>query len=127
MKKIIFLCVANSARSQIAEGLAKHILRGKADIYSAGSYPSGHIMPSVYEVMDDIDIDIRDQYSKGLNDVPINEADYIITLCKEECPFVDSKAEKLHWPIQDPAINNMGFFEVRNEISHKIKEFSKKL
>ena len=98
---ILFLCVANSARSQMAEGLAKSMLGNKHNIQSAGSIPSGEIHPHAIQAMDDIGIDIRDQYSKSIDDLDknfIDNLDYAITLCAEEiCPIPTSKTENLHW------------------------------
>ena len=104
---ILFLCVANSARSQIAEGLAKSMLGKGHNIQSAGSLPSGEVHPSAVIAMDDIGIDIRDQYSKSTDDLDkdfIDNLDYAITLCAEEvCPVLPSKALSLHWMNEDPA------------------------
>ena len=66
---ILFLCVANSARSQMAEGLAKSMLGNKHNIQSAGSIPSGEIHPYAIQAMDDIGINIREQYSKSVDDL----------------------------------------------------------
>ena len=107
---ILFLCVANSARSQIAEGLAKSMLGNKHNIQSAGSIPSGEIHPHAIKTMDDVGIDIRDQYSKSLNELDkdfFNNLDYVITLCAEEvCPVIPSTALRLHWMNEDPAQPN---------------------
>ena len=107
---ILFLCVANSARSQMAEGLAKSMLGNKHNIQSAGSIPSGEIHPHAIQAMDDIGIDIRDQYSKSIDDLDknfIDNLDYAITLCAEEvCPVLGSDANNLHWLNEDPANEN---------------------
>src|SRR4051794_8114435 len=98
--KILFMCVANSARSQLAEGLAKSLFPG-AEIESAGSHP-GKLNPYAVMVMSEIGIDISKQYSKSVDDLSpklIVGLDYLITLCAEEvCPIMVSKAKKLHWP-----------------------------
>ena len=104
---ILFLCVANSARSQMAEGLAKSMFGKEHNIQSAGSIPSGEVHPSAVIAMDDIGIDIRDQHSKSTDDLDkdfIDNLDYAITLCAEEvCPVLPSKALSLHWMNEDPA------------------------
>ena len=104
---ILFLCVANSARSQMAEGLAKEILGDGHDIQSAGSIPSGEIHPNAIIAMHEIGIDITNQYSKSTDDLDkdfIDNLDFAITLCAEEvCPMLPSKAENLHWMNEDPA------------------------
>ena len=104
---ILFLCVANSARSQMAEGLAKSMFGSEHNIQSAGSIPSGEVHPNAVKAMDDIGIDIRDQHSKSTDDLDkdfIDNLDFAITLCAEEvCPVLPSKAESLHWMNEDPA------------------------
>lgn len=104
---ILFMCVANSARSQLAEGLARSIFGSDAEIQSAGSNP-GSLNPFAIQVMNDIGIDISKQYSKSIDDLQpkfIVGLDYVITLCAEEvCPLMATKnAKKLHWPFPDPA------------------------
>lgn len=104
--KILFMCVANSARSQLAEGLAKRIFPD-AEIRSAGSHP-GKLNPFAVAVMNEIGIDISKQYSKSIDELPVQfivAIDFIITLCAEEvCPtMVAQKAKRLHWPVADPA------------------------
>ena len=104
---ILFLCVANSARSQMAEGLAKEILGDGHDIQSAGSIPSGEVHPNAIIAMDEIGIDIRNQFSKPIDDLDkdfIDNLDFAITLCAEEvCPVLPSNAQNLHWLNEDPA------------------------
>ena len=118
---ILFLCVANSARSQMAEGLAKSMLGTNHNIQSAGSIPSGEVHPNAVMTMDDIGIDIREQYSKSIDDLDkdfIDNLDYAITLCAEEvCLVLPSKAENLHWVNEDPA-NNI-YTEAQLKISSK--------
>ena len=104
---ILFLCVANSARSQMAEGLAKSMFGKEHNIESAGSIPSGEVHPNAVIAMDDIGIDIRDQHPKSTDDLDkdfIDNLDFAVTLCAEEvCPVLPSKAESLHWMNEDPA------------------------
>lgn len=130
---ILFMCVANSARSQLAEGLARNIFP-KANIMSAGSQPS-KVNPLAVRTMSEIGIDISHQYSKSVDDLPrdfIESLDYIITLCAEEvCPILLTKAKKLHWPYPDPAtkenleeVESLRRFQIaRDAISKKLKEF----
>ncbi len=100
------MCVANSARSQMAEGIAKNILREKAIIESAGSQPS-QVNPLAIKVLKEIGIDITNHFSKSIDDLDpkfTEQLDYVITLCTEEvCPILVSKAKKVHWPLNDPA------------------------
>ncbi len=131
---ILFLCVANSARSQMAEGLAKSMLGSEHDIQSAGSIPSGEVHPNAVIAMDDIGIDIRDQYSKSTENLGedfLDNLDYAITLCAEEvCPVVPSNAQNLHWINEDPAnplLNakqlNSSFIKTRENLYKLLKKF----
>ena len=104
---ILFMCVANSARSQLAEGLAKSIFGLDAEIQSAGSNP-GKLNPYAVQIMQEIGVDISRQYSKSIDDLSpkfIVNLNYVITLCAEEvCPtMVAQRAKKMHWPFPDPA------------------------
>ena len=131
---ILFLCVANSARSQMAEGLAKSMLGQGHNIQSAGSIPSGEVHPNAVIAMDEVGIDIRDQFSKSTDDLDkefINNLDYAITLCAEEvCPMLPTKAKSLHWMNEDPAnatLNNKqlisSFAITRDKIFKLLKKF----
>ncbi|MFW5968036.1 MAG: arsenate reductase ArsC [Persicimonas sp.] len=102
MKSLLFLCVANSARSQMAEGLAREIFGDEVRVQSAGSNPS-RVNPWAMRAMDEIGIDISDHESTPADDVDPDSVDTVITLCAEEvCPTFLSDAERLHWPIEDP-------------------------
>ena len=131
---ILFLCVANSARSQMAEGLAKSMLGKNHNIQSAGSTPSGEVHPNAVMTMDDISIDIREQYSKSIDDLDkdfIDNLDYVITLCAEEvCPVLPVPAKSLHWMHPDPVnptydkIQEAEAFEnIRESIFKLLKKF----
>lgn len=101
---ILFLCVANSARSQMAEGLARALLPGDVPVYSAGSNP-GMLNPHAVTVMREAGIDISAHYSKGVEDVPRDRIGTVVTLCAEEiCPVFGGKVRRLHWPLPDPAM-----------------------
>lgn len=103
MTRILFLCVANSARSQMAEGLARQFFGAAADVSSAGSMPST-INPNAIASMAEIGIDISAQYSKSVDSIDPDSIDMIITLCAEEvCPILPGNIKRLHWPIADPA------------------------
>jgi len=100
---ILFLCVANSARSQMAEGLAKDILGDTFTVLSAGSKPS-FVHPMAIKVMAEINIDISQQFSKSVSNIDLSKVDKIITLCGDEvCPIVTAKIDHEHWPLPDPA------------------------
>lgn len=99
---ILFLCVANSARSQMAEGLARQIFPGLR-IQSAGSRPS-RVNPYAVEVLAEAGIDASSHTSKSVQEIDPDSVDLVITLCAEEvCPLFLGRAERLHWPIPDPA------------------------
>ncbi|GLH70331.1 protein-tyrosine-phosphatase [Geothrix rubra] len=101
-QSILFLCVANSARSQMAEGLARQMFPGFR-IQSAGSRPS-RVNPYALEALAEQGIDATTHTSKSVETIDPATVDLVITLCAEEvCPLFLGKAERLHWPIPDPA------------------------
>ncbi|MFT3700120.1 MAG: arsenate reductase ArsC [Kofleriaceae bacterium] len=103
MASLLFLCVANSARSQMAEGLARQKFGDGAAIQSAGSQPS-RVNPYAIEVMQEIGIDLRTHVSKSVDTIDPATVDTVITLCAEEvCPVFLGNVRRLHWPIPDPA------------------------
>lgn len=139
--KILFMCVANSARSQLAEGLARQAFQDRAQIESAGSLPS-RVNSFAVTALREIGIDISSHFSKSTDDLPpgfLDGLDYVITLCAEEvCPVLHSRAKRLHWPFPDPADKGgsdversrehyeeqlQRFREVREGIREKIREF----
>jgi arsenate reductase len=100
---VLFLCVANSARSQMAEGLARMMFGDRALIQSAGSQPS-RVNPYAIEVMKEIGIDLASHVSKSVETIEPSTVDTVITLCAEEvCPVFLGQLRRLHWPITDPA------------------------
>ena len=124
------MCVANSARSQMAEGIAK-TLYPNIEFKSAGSIPS-KVNPLAIQVMEEINIDITDHFSKDFESLEnnfIDNLDYVIPLCKEEvCPLLNSAAIVIPMPLEDPASENFSdnklnkFREVRDLIKYKLKE-----
>lgn len=136
--KILFMCVANSARSQLAEGLARQFFP-EAEIQSAGSHP-GKLNPFAVQVMKEDGVDISKHYSKSVDELSpkfIVGLDYIITLCAEEvCPtMVAQNAKKLHWPFPDPASKEplpddemlKRFRKARDNIRARLIEFKTEL
>lgn len=100
---ILFLCVANSARSQMAEGLGRMIFGDRVLVQSAGSEPS-KVNPFAVEVMREIGVDLTTHCSKSVQTIDATTVDTVITLCAEEvCPVFLGKARRIHWPIPDPA------------------------
>ncbi len=101
-KKILFVCVENAGRSQMAQGFAETFGKGKVEVYSAGSRPASQINPLAIEVMKEKSIDLSGRLPKGLNDLPPVEMDYLITMgCEETCPAVPTKTI-IEWQIPDP-------------------------
>jgi arsenate reductase len=121
-KKILFVCVENARRSQMAEGFAEVLGREKVAVYSAGSRPSSEIDPLVIEVMKEKGIDLSTNRPKGLNDLPPIEMDYLITMgCEVTCPAISAK-RIIEWEIPDPKGKSIDVFrEVRDLIEDKIR------
>ena len=102
-KSILFLCVANSARSQMAEGLGRMIFGDRVPVMSAGSEPS-KVNPYAVEVMRELGLDLSTHHSKAVQTIDPAKVGTVITLCAEQvCPVFLGKARRLHWPIADPA------------------------
>jgi len=102
IKKILFVCVQNASRSQMAQGFAEAFGKERVEVYSAGSRPSSHINPLAIEVMKEKDIDLSGKRPKGLSDLPPVEMDYLITMgCEETCPAVPAR-KIIEWKIPDP-------------------------
>ncbi|MDI3290196.1 arsenate reductase ArsC [Polyangium sp. 15x6] len=102
-ESILFLCVANSARSQMAEGLARKLFGDRVRVQSAGSCPS-RVNAFAIEVTREIGIDLTTHTSKSVDTIDPASVDMVITLCAEEvCPVFLGKVRRLHWPIPDPA------------------------
>lgn len=102
-QNILFLCVANSARSQMAEGLARAMLPATITVQSAGSAPSA-LNPFAVQVMKESGIDISHHTSKSVGAIDKTKIDLVITLCAEEvCPFFPGAVRRLHWGMPDPA------------------------
>jgi protein-tyrosine-phosphatase len=103
MPTLLFACVANSARSQLGEAIARHLAPDDVEVWSAGSRPS-NVRPEVRIVLDEEGIDHRGLRSKGFIAVPLEEVDVAITLCQGEvCPVFPGATRRLHWPLPDPA------------------------
>ena len=132
-KGILFLCVANSARSQMAEGIARSLAPPGMKIRSAGSRPAS-VRPEAIIVLKEIGIDISDHRAKAVAEIPASEVDTVITLCaEEECPIFLGKAQRLHWGLPDPAavVGSeqevlSAFRKVRDELLLRITAFLKR-
>ncbi len=134
--KILFMCVANSARSQLAEGLAKSLFGDRAWVESAGSHPS-QVNPLAMAACREVGIDLTGHFSKTVDQLSpkfLVDLDFAITLCAEEvCPTLVSKAKRLHWPLPDPAGRTelspedqlARFRETRKVILQKLESFGR--
>ncbi len=101
-KSILFLCVANSARSQMAEGLARDMFGASVKCQSAGTAPS-RVNPYAIRAMSELGIALGDHSSKSVMTIEPNGVELVITLCADEvCPAFLGKADRLHWPLEDP-------------------------
>jgi thioredoxin type arsenate reductase len=129
-KGILFLCVANSVRSQMAEGIARSLAPPDVKIWSAGSRPTS-VRPEAIAILKEIGIDISQSHSKAVAEIPADEVDTVITLCaEEECPVFLGKAQRLHWGMPDPAAAIgfdqdilSAFRKLRDELSRRITAF----
>ena len=127
-RHVLFLCVANSARSQMAEGIARHLAPRSVTVSSAGSRPS-RVNPLAVEALREIGIDIAAHRSKSVEEVDPGGVEAVITLCAEEvCPAFLGKAARVHWALPDPAAAQGGeaqrlaaFREVRDELVKRLR------
>jgi arsenate reductase (thioredoxin) len=120
------MCVANSARSQMAEGIARCLAPDGVEVFSAGSFPS-RVHPLAIAAMAEIGIDIASQRSKGVEEIPRSQVDLVVTLCAEEvCPVFPERVRRLHWPMPDPTAASdpeerlQRFRQVRDELRRRI-------
>ena len=131
-KKVLFLCTGNSARSQMAEGLMRHLRGDEFEVFSAGVEPKG-VHPQAIVAMQEAGVDISRQKSKHVDDLPLKEFDCIITLCDhaaQNCPVFPGKGVRLHQGFSDPAaVQGSGhevleaFRKVRDELKQFIHRF----
>ena len=121
-KKVLFVCVENSCRSQIAEAFARIHGGDGVEAYSSGSRPSGVVNPKAIETMREIGYDLSAHTSKSLDEIPDISYDFVATMgCGDECPFIRARVRE-DWQIPDP--KNMppdAFREVRAEIDRRVK------
>ncbi len=130
--RILVLCTGNSARSQMAEGLFRHYLGDRYEVFSAGTNPS-HVRPEAIDVMRELGIDISSHRSKSVDEFAGQEFTYVITVCdnaKESCPIFPGKTQRIHWGFEDPAEalgteeeRKAEFRRIRDRIASRIKTF----
>ena len=123
MKRVLFVCVENSCRSQIAEAFARMHGAGAIEPYSAGSKPSGQLNPKAIESMSEVGYDLSRHVSKSLSEIPAVEYDVAVTMgCGDACPNVRAK-QREEWNIPDPkALPTYEFRKVRDQIEQRVKE-----
>ncbi len=121
LKKILFICVENFNRSQMADAFAKRQAEGKSEVFSAGSKPSGKINPRAIKFMKEIRYDLSTQSSKSLSEIETIEFDYVITMgCGDACPWVKAK-HRINWQLEDPKEkSDEEFRQIRDEIKAKM-------
>ena len=126
-RHVLFLCVANSARSQMAEGIARSLAPASVKISSAGSRPS-RLNPFAVQALAELGLDISGHRSKSVEEVPPDDVDAVVTLCAEEvCPVFLGRALRVHWGLPDPAGAGrtdeeqlQAFRDVRDELRRRL-------
>ena len=129
-KRILFLCTGNSARSQMAEGLLRHLADDRFEVFSAGTRPVG-LSPNAVSVMSEIGIDISAHRSNSVDEYVNQPFDYVFTVCdnaKESCPFFPGAQRTIHHSFEDPAAEprerQLGAFrKVRDQIRARLEQF----
>ena len=133
MKRVLFVCTHNSARSQMAEGLLRHHAGDRFEAFSAGTEP-GSLQPLAVRVMAELGIDISDHSSKPVDQFLDQSFDFVVTVCdqaRESCPVFQGAARQLHWSFEDPSQVEGSeeerlevFRRVRDEIEARIRRFT---
>jgi arsenate reductase len=123
MKKVLFVCVENSCRSQMAEAFGKMHGKGIIDVYSSGSRPSGVVNPKAIAAMAAIGYNLNEHISVGLDKVPQEKYEYAITMgCGDECPMIEANNRE-DWALPDPKhMESDEFNQVRDIIEAEVKE-----
>ncbi len=128
--RVLILCTGNSARSQMAEGLLRHLAGDRFEVFSAGTRPAG-LNPNAVAVMSETGIDIAGSRSKSVDEFAGQEFDYVFTVCdnaRESCPLFPGGGKRLHHSFEDPAAAPADqqlavFRKVRDQISSRLREF----
>jgi arsenate reductase (thioredoxin) len=121
--KILFVCIGNSCRSQMAEAWASHFGKGKVQAFSAGSHPLGAITAETYEVMHEKGITLERQRSKGLREVSVEEMDVVVSMgCEVACPVpAGFQGRVVEWNIPDPYAQGRDYFrDVRDMVEQQV-------
>ena len=123
LPSLLFVCIENSCRSQMAEGFARALGGGHVEAYSAGSRPSGQVNPRAIRFMAEKAVDLASQRSKGLAELPSVRWNYVITMgCGDECPFLPA-THRLDWDLPDPKnLDDDAFRDIRDRIEALVKD-----
>ncbi len=132
-RRVLILCTGNSCRSQMAEGLWRHLGGDAWDVHSAGSRPTGAVHPLAVRAMAERGLDISQQESKSLAPYAEQPFDVVVTVCDsaaQDCPAFSRAAQRLHWSTDDPAAVDgtetqqmASFARVRDELAERIRTF----
>ena len=120
--EVLFVCVHNAGRSQMAAALLDHHARGRVHVRSAGRAPSGEINPAVVAAMDELGLDLSREFPKPLTDELVHAADVVITMgCGDACPVYPGKRYE-DWELDDPAGQDLATVRrIRDEIDTRVK------
>ncbi len=121
MPRVLFVCVENSNRSQMAEAFARRLGGNRVDARSAGSRPSGRINPRAVAFMAERGVELTAQHSKSLDDVGSEPFDAVVTMgCGDACPWI-AAARREDWALPDPkSLDDAGFRQVRDDIERRV-------
>ena len=132
MKRVLFVCTGNRARSQMAEGLLRHLAGDRCEVHSAGTKPKG-LAEQTVEVMREIGVDISGQRSKHVEEYAGQPFDYVITVCdsaRQSCPVFPGGGERIHWDVEDPLYAKLrgestvqALRDARDELRSRIEAF----
>jgi arsenate reductase (thioredoxin) len=122
MPTVLFLCIHNAGRSQMAAGWMRHLARGRVRVFSAGSDPAAHVNPAAVEAMAEVGIDIANHTPARWSTADVEAADVVVTMgCGDECPFVPGKRYE-DWPLDDPAgLDVPSVRPIRDEIRRRVE------
>ena len=120
---VLFLCVHNAGRSQMAAGWLRYLSKGSIEVFSGGSNPAGSLNEMAIVAMDEVDIDITQEQPKPWTDTEVRSADVIVSMgCGDTCPVYPGK-QYLDWDLTDPAGQPIEVVrEVRNDIEQRVRE-----
>jgi arsenate reductase len=131
-KRVLIICTGNSARSQMAEGLLRHLANERFEVFSAGVSPTS-VRPEAITAMNELGIDISHHRSKSVDEFSGQDFDYVITVCdnaNEQCPVFPGRTKRIHWSFEDPAAAEGDaearlavFRRVRDEILDRLRVF----